>query len=437
MATRAPTLADLLGAMRPKISAVRNLRGEESFDVEHAGKSTTMDLPSMAATFPDAEAEVEKVKRDVAEAQATRPSGLPLENMRATLQKAAALPQFQGLPKLNLQKAAPVVALSRETIGAPGFSDAPQFAGGPTSPLGVLADVAKGAGTTPNAPQQVDEDERADRATLHARLGRAGAMAGAAISGTKADTQFWDDLAAEPQQRLAQMKSLLAKKAELDAKQRAEAEGLAFDRERFAETVRHNKATEEAAAKRGSGGGLSPSLAYRMGRDQMEDERRRQERADNKQTTIDAEQRKKAAAMADVEERARNIDNSLAELEKLVDADGTYEMFGPHNERLEALITSYATDMAKLRDPTSVAREGEVALEKKAMFEPGSMRLANDTALTLIRDARKRAAERRNEAYRVRGLDAPPLAAQSPVLGLSPEEAAEFAELEKKYGGER
>lgn len=422
MAGRAPTFAELMQGLRPaRPNIVARQTGTHEgniYDVEDEGEVSGYDAESIRRGFPEGGAALADFDA-LAERAKAKPAGLPLADIKATLEKAAGLPQFSHLPRLT--KAAPVATLPRETLGAPGGNGhdvqmlpvqelarkpmpgtAPQFAGGPTSPAGVLSDAMRGAGTSPSAPAP-DGDETANRGTLHARLGRAGAMAGAAISGTKADTDYWDELAKEPQTRLAQMKALLAKKAELDAKQKAAADGMAFDREKFGETVRHNKATEARPA----GGGLSASLAYRMGRDQVEDRRRLGERADAKQASIDTEQRKKVAGMADVEERARNIDSSLAQLEELVGKRGTYEMFGPENEQLEALVTSYATDMAKLRDPTSVAREGEVALEKKAMFEPGTWKVSNATALQLVKDARKRAAQRRAEAYRVRGLEAP------------------------------
>lgn len=119
-----------------------------------------------------------------------------------------------------------------------------------------------------------------------------------------------------------------------------------------------------------------------------------------------ADLRKREASVREVEEKYGNITRSLDDLEKLVGEGGTFETFGPHNAMLEGLITSYATDMAKLRDPTSVAREAEVELEKKALFSPG-LRTRNATALDLIRNAKQKVQERRNEAYKVRGLQIP------------------------------
>src|SRR5574343_462304 len=121
----------------------------------------------------------------------------------------------------------------------------------------------------------------------------------------------------------------------------------------------------------------------------------------------------KQKSVLDIEERRRNVLSALDGLEKQVQESGTFDLTGPANSTMEALVTNYAIDMAKLKDPTSVAREGEVEMEKKALFTPGVKGLAtsNATALELIRRAKERAIQRKAEAYRVRGLEAPGAAA--------------------------
>lgn len=124
----------------------------------------------------------------------------------------------------------------------------------------------------------------------------------------------------------------------------------------------------------------------------------------------------KQKSVQDVEERSRNVMKSLDDLERQVRESGTFDLTGPANSNMDALITNYAIDMAKMKDPTSVAREGEVETEKKALFSPGTIKAAttsNETALELIRKARERAQARRDEAYRVRGLDIPGAAGPS------------------------
>lgn len=114
----------------------------------------------------------------------------------------------------------------------------------------------------------------------------------------------------------------------------------------------------------------------------------------------------KSEVMA-VEDRVKNINRSLDQMEAIVKKHGTMDLTGPTTELLEGAMTSYAVDMAKLRDPTSVAREGEVEMEKKALFRPGlaSWRTSNATALELIKAARANVAKRRDVAYEVRGLN--------------------------------
>lgn len=119
-----------------------------------------------------------------------------------------------------------------------------------------------------------------------------------------------------------------------------------------------------------------------------------------------ADLRKREASAREIEERAANAAKSLAQLESLVGENGTFEAVGPHNAMLEGAITDYATDMAKLKDPTSVARESEVETEKKALFSPG-LKTRNATALELIKNAKQRVQQRRDEAYKVRGLRTP------------------------------
>lgn len=117
-----------------------------------------------------------------------------------------------------------------------------------------------------------------------------------------------------------------------------------------------------------------------------------------------------------IEERAQNILTELDKLEGLVGQYGTFELGGSASPEMDAAITSIAIDMAKLRDPTSVAREAEVEMEKKALFTPGAKGLltSNATAKELIKKYRERVNSRRGEAYKVRGLNLPGEVAPAP-----------------------
>lgn len=168
----------------------------------------------------------------------------------------------------------------------------------------------------------------------------------------------------------------------------------------------------------------------------------REVRAENRALAREdrAAERKKEAATMEIEERFRGADKALADMESMVNEDGTFETFGDHNALLEALVTSFSTDMAKLRDPDSVAREAEVALERRALGDFNRLGVRNQTALDIIRKTRERLAERRGEAYRVRGMDAPeipsapaaprPGAAQQPQgLGRVPQSADDVKQM--------
>jgi len=117
-----------------------------------------------------------------------------------------------------------------------------------------------------------------------------------------------------------------------------------------------------------------------------------------------AQKQKQQETMQEIDYRSKSIDENLAELEKLIEEGGTYNALGGHNQALTSRIYAIAIDTAKLVDPASVAREGEVtAAQKYALFQP-SLTMRNSTALEIIKDFRKQAARRKRIAYEVRGL---------------------------------
>jgi hypothetical protein len=117
-----------------------------------------------------------------------------------------------------------------------------------------------------------------------------------------------------------------------------------------------------------------------------------------------AEKKKQREQMVEIRDRSNNIQRNLAELEKLIDEEGTYNVVGAHNKKLASKIYQIAVDTAKLVDPSSVAREGEVASAQKHMlFEPSPF-IRNSTAKELIEEFRRSAAARLKSAYDVRGI---------------------------------
>lgn len=131
---------------------------------------------------------------------------------------------------------------------------------------------------------------------------------------------------------------------------------------------------------------------------------RRQERQDVQQAKMQEKQEKKNSAVTEIQDRYLNIMGEIENLGSLIDKDGTYNVMGPQNEIIDQKITSIATDMAKLVDPTSVARESEVAAFKKMLFSPTPF-IQDSTAKDVLGSFKKMVEDRLSTAYKVRGLD--------------------------------
>jgi uncharacterized protein YcgL (UPF0745 family) len=113
----------------------------------------------------------------------------------------------------------------------------------------------------------------------------------------------------------------------------------------------------------------------------------------------DAGNPEKAQRFGQFEERHNSIAAELNNLKNLVQEKGTYEVFGPHNEKLLSSIEAIATDSAKLFDPTSVARESEVAQFKRMLFEPNKASMTNNTALEILNNYERMLNRRAQEQW--------------------------------------
>jgi len=120
------------------------------------------------------------------------------------------------------------------------------------------------------------------------------------------------------------------------------------------------------------------------------------------------------AQLVEIQDRYTNIKQQIAALRQQLKESGTFELLGPHNRVMDQRITSIATDMAKLVDPASVARESEVAAFKKMLFEPG-LAIRNDTALGVLDAFERMVDERLESAYLVRGIDPAEIAGSAPI----------------------
>ncbi len=112
--------------------------------------------------------------------------------------------------------------------------------------------------------------------------------------------------------------------------------------------------------------------------------------------------------VTEVRERAGNIRSSLDQADAIIQKWGTFELTGSEQAKLNKALSDVATDMAKLKDPASAARESEVESELGNLgFKAGSLTTSNATARELLKNYRAAVDRREQEAFRVRGLPPP------------------------------
>lgn len=111
----------------------------------------------------------------------------------------------------------------------------------------------------------------------------------------------------------------------------------------------------------------------------------------------------------EVDNYVGNIDRNINKVIAQIDKTGTFELVGPAGAVMDTWLNEIATDLAKLADPGSVARESEVAAQKKNLIDTGLAGLTtrNATAQQVMRELKKGVAERRREAYKARGIAMP------------------------------
>lgn len=109
--------------------------------------------------------------------------------------------------------------------------------------------------------------------------------------------------------------------------------------------------------------------------------------------------------MYEVETSTRNIKDNLAKAKDIIRRKGTFELTGTEQTELQRALGDIAQDSARLKDPGSTVREGELANAKRAIgVEGGELTTRNSTALKLLESYEKSIEQRRLEAMRVRGL---------------------------------
>lgn len=129
-----------------------------------------------------------------------------------------------------------------------------------------------------------------------------------------------------------------------------------------------------------------------------------------KVSTAKGADKKNIETVTEVEDRFRNMKNNISRVRQSIKDKGTTEWFGEHNQELEGLLDDIATDDAKLKDPSSIARPAEVEQARRALPAIGGSGVSNNTnstALKLLDQYEKRLEYRRKSAYEVRGIGIP------------------------------
>lgn len=110
-----------------------------------------------------------------------------------------------------------------------------------------------------------------------------------------------------------------------------------------------------------------------------------------------------AQYIKEVNSRKSTIDSNVDKAINMIQKKGTYEAVGPHNDNLDRIMDQVAVDMAKLQDPNSVARPGEVELVKQGLVKSGIFQ-QNKTAISKLKAFKKEVEERARVAHESRGL---------------------------------
>ncbi len=201
---------------------------------------------------------------------------------------------------------------------------------------------------------------------------------------------------------------------DVDAEWRAQKDAN-FDREGVRDLrssqIAENEAQAAKAARVPTGGGGNADLKRRLLEAQVANAEGRDPAAKVEAEDVKRgkeEKKLKERQMVEIDTFVANIKDNINSLRAQVKEDGTFEMFGPGSANMERYLTGIATDLAKLADPGSVAREGEVALQRRGLFDPNTLSVRNATAGQILDQLEKDIEKKRQNAMAKRGLtDAP------------------------------
>ncbi len=208
-----------------------------------------------------------------------------------------------------------------------------------------------------------------------------------------------------------------------------DARGVEGEKDRAA---RIRAAEIAAAARKKTGGAGAPTEKSTLDLEKRRVDLERAKGALVRET--DAPDKKKKEQVLEVENFTANINDNIDALMAQIEASGTFEALGPESAAMERAITNIATDLAKLADPGSVAREGEVSLAKKGLFPTGAKALftRNSTAKATLQQLKTEVEKRRANAYRIRGIHP----AGAPEAAVTPEVDGDTVDADSYFGGQ-
>lgn len=119
-----------------------------------------------------------------------------------------------------------------------------------------------------------------------------------------------------------------------------------------------------------------------------------------------------ATLLKEVVARKSSIESNADKAINLIKKAGTYEALGPHNATINMLADQIATDFAKMQDPQSAARPGEVEMVKRNLIEAG-LSGQNKTAIAQLKRFYDTVEQRQAAAFSARGIQPP----QSKAVG--------------------
>jgi hypothetical protein len=116
---------------------------------------------------------------------------------------------------------------------------------------------------------------------------------------------------------------------------------------------------------------------------------------------------KKKQQVLEVDGFSANIKRNIRLVKDQIAKSGTFELTGPEGAIITRRLNDIAIDLAKLKDPGSVAKETEVESERRSLVDTGFLGAftRDETAQAVLAELDADVDRRREEAYLVRGLD--------------------------------